>query len=370
MIGLRTAPEAVTIQWADGRSSSFDHLWLRDNCQCAACLHPDTHERLFDVLDLEFDLAPSAVELTDDVLLLAWPDGHRTDLAASFLRTHAYDDASRDERRERYSLWRGDDLDPATLDVDYRGVVDDDAGLAAFLDVLWSHGLAIVRGTPDTHEALAELCHRVSWMRETNFGVDFEVEAKPDPNNVAYTAVELQSHTDLPNREMPPGVQFLHCRRADAVGGASTLVDGFAAADELRRIDPDAYDLLCTVEVPFRFQDEHYDVRWRAPVIGTFSDGQWREVRYHHALMAPLDVEAHVVRPVYAALQAFTEVLRQPGRALEFTMAPGDMIVFHNRRVLHGRRAFDPTSGHRHLHGGYVDVDELRSKMRVLARKL
>ncbi len=104
-------------------------------------------------------------------------------------------------------------------------------------------------------------------------------------------------------------------------------------------------------------------------MIGTFGDGTYREVRYHHALMAPLDVAAESVLPVYRALQAFTRILREPGRALHFRMSPGDTLVFHNRRVLHGRQAFDPAGGHRHLHGGYVDVDELRSKMRVLARK-
>ena len=39
-------------------------------------------------------------------------------------------------------------------------------------------------------------------------------------------------------------------------------------------------------------------------------------------------------------------------------------------RVLHARRAFDPTSGPRHLQGAYVDRDEINSRWRVLKREL
>jgi gamma-butyrobetaine dioxygenase len=44
------------------------------------------------------------------------------------------------------------------------------------------------------------------------------------------------------------------------------------------------------------------------------------------------------------------------------------MVVFDNRRVLHGRAAFDPATGHRHLQGFYVDRGEFDSRLRVLAR--
>jgi gamma-butyrobetaine dioxygenase len=41
-----------------------------------------------------------------------------------------------------------------------------------------------------------------------------------------------------------------------------------------------------------------------------------------------------------------------------------------NRRLLHGRTAFDTREGLRHLQGCYIDVDGPRSVYRVLRRKL
>ena len=44
-------------------------------------------------------------------------------------------------------------------------------------------------------------------------------------------------------------------------------------------------------------------------------------------------------------------------------------VIFANRRVLHGRTAFDPTSGDRHLKGTYLDLDVFKDKLRVLSEK-
>ena len=43
--------------------------------------------------------------------------------------------------------------------------------------------------------------------------------------------------------------------------------------------------------------------------------------------------------------------------------------MFANRRVLHGRTAFDATSGDRHLKGTYIGLDSLKDKLRVLGHQ-
>lgn len=42
-------------------------------------------------------------------------------------------------------------------------------------------------------------------------------------------------------------------------------------------------------------------------------------------------------------LQLFSDKLRDLSSSLEFSMVPGDLVAFNNRRVLHGRTAFNPT---------------------------
>jgi gamma-butyrobetaine dioxygenase len=196
----------------------------------------------------------------------------------------------------------------------------------------------------------------------------FEVISKPDPNNLAYTSVALPLHTDLPNQEVPPGFQFLHCLANEAVGGGSIFADGFALAEDLRRDDPDAFRLLCDVPIPYRFHDDDADIQVREPVITLDRHGQVIEIRYNAHIAGMFDMAPEIMPAYYRAYRAFMTRTRDPLYRLTFKLEPGEMVVFDNRRVLHGRDAFDPASGFRHLHGCYVDRGEFTSRLRLLAR--
>ena len=49
----------------------------------------------------------------------------------------------------------------------------------------------------------------------------------------------------------------------------------------------------------------------------------------------------------------------------------GEIVCFHNYRVLHGRHGYQmQEGGERELRGGYIDWDELHSLRRVMQAKL
>ncbi len=53
-----------------------------------------------------------------------------------------------------------------------------------------------------------------------------------------------------------------------------------------------------------------------------------------------------------------------------FHLAPGDLVAFNNRRILHGRTAFDQSRISRHLEGCYVDIDEAMAIYDSLCNKV
>jgi gamma-butyrobetaine dioxygenase len=83
-----------------------------------------------------------------------------------------------------------------------------------------------------------------------------------------------------------------------------------------------------------------------------------------------LDAPVDLVAPWYAAYRKFADILKRPEMELVFRLGPGDLVVMMNERALHGRTAFDPSLGRRHLQGCYIDKDGIESRRRVLRRQL
>ncbi len=365
-IGAR-GDRTVALEWDDGATTEFHYLWLRDNCACPECKHPDAWERLLDNVTLPLDQRPQEIVL-DDRLEITWEDGHRTSLSPEWLRANRYGAAGRAERREEPILWTAEiGREPPTIDL--AEIDSGDDGLRRWLALVRDYGFAIVTGVPTRVGAVVELAERISFIQQTHFGREFQVVSKPDPENLAYTAHKLTAHTDVVNRRNLPGLQFLHCIEFEAEGGQSILVDGFEAARRLRADHPEMHELLTTVEVPYLFLDAGHDVRTHTTVLSTDADGCHNEVRYHTALLGAIDLDADLIEPFYAAWQAFGQILRDPDLEFVFKMDPGDCQVFDNRRVLHARAEFDPNTGPRHLQGTYVERDDFISRLRVLERK-
>ena len=55
---------------------------------------------------------------------------------------------------------------------------------------------------------------------------------------------------------------------------------------------------------------------------------------------------------------------------VEYPMESGDLHIFDNQRVLHGRTGVDPGQGERHLQQCSVNRDEFHNTLRTLAARL
>ncbi|HUI61729.1 MAG TPA: TauD/TfdA family dioxygenase, partial [Steroidobacteraceae bacterium] len=208
------------------------------------------------------------------------------------------------------------------------------------------------------------------FTRDTNFGAYFDVRSVPEATDLAYTSVSLDPHTDNPYRTPVPGVQLLHCLVNETSGGLSTLVDGFAAAEALRRQDRAAFDLLARTPVRFRYRDEKTELVASTAPIELDGTGRLQAVHFSPRLdFVPLQ-PPQVLSAYFRARRAFDRLLRSPEYEIRFLLNAGDLLFMDNQRLLHGRTGFDPREGLRHLQGCYIDIDGPRSQYRVLRRQL
>src|SRR3954464_15788239 len=337
---------------------------LRDRCGCDQCRHP-SGQRLLDPATIPADLQLGDVIVEDDVVRVVWlPEGHHSVYAMSDLTPRLTSNGEP-------TLW--DAGAAAMLPVaDHAGITGDDPqvrrNLLRWLIDLDAMGCGLLRGVPTVDGEVARVAELFGHVRETNYGRWFDVRSVVDPTNLANSSLGLAAHTDNPYRDPVPTMQLLHCLESTASGGENFLVDGWRVAEEVRAAQPAGFALLANRGVTFRYQDATADLSTTAPVVELGTSGTVHGVRFNPRSMQQPSMPADELGPWYDAYLLFARLVADPRFQIRFRLEPGDLFIVDNRRVLHGRTAFEPTSGTRHLQGCYADVDGLRSTIAVLSR--
>lgn len=368
----------LSVSWQDGRRSRYHSIWLRENAADETTINPATRERILDLSRLGSwpTIGSATLEANGAVMLEFLPERRKLSFHPGWLRAHDYDNA-RDAEAPLVATtrWRGHEREePTTLDA--RGWMEReqdatsvDPLLKSALEAVIGEGLVRLRNLPTEPGSLDTIARRIGPPRPTNFGALFDVRAKPDPDSNAYTSIALPPHVDLPTREYQPGLQLLHCLENDTVGGQAVMMDGFAVAEALRERHPQHFATLTRVRWCYANTAKTSDYVWFDPMIKLDAHGDFDEVRIADFLRGPLMAPFDDIESAYAAVMALQTLLREPEFALRFTYAPGDLVIFDNRRLLHARDAFDVSQGgSRWLQGCYLERDEVRSRLRMLHR--
>ena len=361
----------LKIIWSDGEESKFNFMWLRDNCPTAH--DKDSRHRMFNILNVSERLNPKKYLVNSDGKLeIEWSEGdHTSYFDQKWLRDNCYTLKHKAKYISPYTLWNNElQNNLSSIIIDHDEIISSDEGLIKWLELLHKKGIAIVKNSPTKKESAFPVLNRISHTRETFFKTPFEVINIPKPNNSAYTAHELRNHMDLPWFENPPGYQFLHCLINAAEGGDSSAVDGFAVSEYLKQNEKEIFDTLVNVYLKFRDKDYTQVLHrsFHAPAISLNKDGDYNDIRFSVATMDALDCHPDEMEKVYNAHRRFGNLLHDDNFQIKFRLEPGDIFSFNNRRILHGRTAFDPNSGHRHLQGYYMDRDEIIGRLNFLKK--
>lgn len=362
-----TASNEISIELPNSQRFPIHPLWLRERCQDSQTIDLRTGQRLEDPSDWDLQLGLTSVkEVEPGRYRIRFTDGHEADLLG-------------DEILAEAALPPGDhDIPPPRL---WDGTLKDlpraawtdtptDEAKAAWLDNFLKLGFILFSAVPTESRTVLRVGSAFGCVRDTNFGASFDVRSVPDANDLAYTSLFLDAHTDNPYRSPVPGVQLLHCLVNETSGGLSTLVDGFAAAETLRAQDPDGFQVLARTPIRFRFRDTDTELVRSSPLIEVDGTGRLEAINFsprldYVPLLPPQELAVY-----FRARKALDHLLRSPQYEIRFLLGSGDLMMMDNRRLLHGRTAFDPREGLRHLQGCYIDIDGPRSAYRVLRRRL
>ena len=367
---------SVSIGWSDGSSARFHAIWLRDNALDPATRSAGNGQRLITILDVPGDTHVSAAASTPDgtVLRLTFaPENKTVDFPAVWLRERIYDRPARPAAGwtdDRVALWDAG-LQPRLPSGDFTMLGDDRSALGQWLGAVRRYGFAVLTGVPTESGSLCRIADLFGYVRETNYGRWFEVRAEVNPNNLAYTNLGLQAHTDNPYRDPVPTLQILACLENSVEGGDSMVVDGFKVAERIAKEFPRGFDLLARHCARFEYAGSSgIRLRARRPVIELSPDGEMIAIRFNNRSAAPIvDVPYDDMPDYYRAWRRFAELVEDPDMQVTFKLAPGEAFIVDNTRVLHARKAFSGT-GQRWLQGCYADKDGLLSTLAAIEEEI
>ncbi|KAK1538157.1 trimethyllysine dioxygenase [Colletotrichum paranaense] len=381
-LNAKVVTEGVQFEGLTGvstRRSTLPHFWL------SKCVNQDTTQRNFDTYAISQDIRPSeiksqekGIKVTCSHAQLGEQDGHESFYPWHFIKHYLQHD-HRSPEQVNYHFW-GSDVGERRPVVEYDHLMTDkdDSGVAKLTNLIREYGFAFVDGTPyDTPEPTQRVLERIAFIRETHYGGFYDFVPDLAMADTAYTNIALPAHTDTTYFTDPAGLQAFHMLSHEAppgqqlpedgkLGGESLLVDAFYAAQILQKEDPAAYEILSKVRLPWHASgnegitispDKRYPVLEVDPQTRTLQRVRWNN---DDRGVVPFTDD---VSPTawYAAARKWDAILRRSDVEFWWQLRPGQVLIFDNWRVMHGRSAFE---GRRRIAGAYINRDDFVSRWR------
>lgn len=392
---LQEGPDGpdLNLLYVNINGQNWHPAFLRDACVCPLCINLSSKQKNFQTTDIPATIEAKSVEQqpngdvgitwTNDVP--GFGKDHVSRIPATLFQTHQ---TRRSLNNARYmrdpTAWGNKYLTARFEYIDFEEYMHDEQRLWHALKFLHKYGILLVRGIPDDEHAIEELTSRIGRIRDTFYGRTWDVKSVPNARNVAYTPQHLGLHMDLLYMHNPPGFQFLHCLKNSSPGGTSLFSDALSAAHNLPE---DFFDILGHQNLAYEYRNDGQHYYYERPVLelGIHQPNVRRigglespcqevlNINWSPPFQAPLPYQRKLqgtpLPKVLQALRAFANRVEHPKALYEYRLNEGECVIFNNRRVLHGRTAFDTTRGERWLKGTYVDTDVFLSRLRVLSEQ-
>ncbi|KAL6831315.1 hypothetical protein J3E69DRAFT_329212 [Trichoderma sp. SZMC 28015] len=357
---------------------------LRDSCACPRCRDTSSGQKTYSSVEIPVDIGLQNVKPTKrgleitflrdiprfvedeskpHVMLLPWDS---VDLS---LKRKGMEDVTLPRqrsvlRRTGVVYWDRETIAQQVRRIDYAEFMKDDS--EAFWDVIIDicrFGLVYLKNVPRDEDSIVRITTRIANIRETFYGRTFDVRAKPNAENVAYTSGFLGLHQDLLYLDPPPMIQVLHCMDNSCAGGESLFSDGERVGRLLwpfltrHRMSP-----LAEHHVPYQYGKNGYHYFSSRRVIdgndSGFTNVFWSPP-FQGRYLSPVKDIRRWIEPA----SIFSSLINDPAAIHEQKMEPGECVLFDNLRVLHGRNAFDAAGGGaRWLRGAYIAAEDFLSR--------
>ena len=345
------------------KNFSIHPLWLRERLNSENYLDQHNYQRLYEPSLLDPNIKFSKYKVEDNLLKIEFTDNSNGVFSIDSL----IQELNSKDIIPKKTPWKNQFEELPIYDFKS---LNEAKYISELLNDFQKLGFVIVKNTSAEEGTVIKFAEMFGPVRTTNFGKHFDVVSKPKANDLAYTSLGIKAHTDNPYRKPMPGIQILHCIANEAKGGDSSLVDGFAVAEYLKKEEPEMYEVLTTTDVLFKFVDKDIILENYGKLIELDDSGNYLQSRFSGRLDYVPYLEPKKLESFYTARKKLYYLYESEEFELNFRLESGMLMMFDNIRVLHGRTEYDVNTGFRHLQGCYIDHDSTEGKLRRLKSNL
>ena len=357
---IKILPDDLHVYFNNEREEIYPNIWLRDHARDEENWDKRSNQRKTFTATLDFKLKIKSAEILDNgkSIKIIWPDLEKpVTYSYEFLFNNSLNNKS---KINRLKLWKENDLDDQIY-IDFE-TVQSNEGYKKFLKNLYQYGFSVVQNCKTEMSSVENIVNKIGYVRNSIFGGLWSFESNEDKADSAYTQEELRPHTDATYSNDAPGLQLLLCCEYKAKGGDSIMVDGFKIAEMIKKNNKELFDILSTINVKGSYIGDGVFLEAERPIFNLNSKKEIFQVSFNNYDRAPFRFEKDLTIKFYEAIRTFDLMANSKEYQWRHILKQGELLIFNNWRVLHGRGSFDGT---RKISGCYINKEDFDSSCKM-----
>ena len=338
----------------------YPNIWLRDHAKDEINWDSRSSQRktFTASLDPNLHIKKALLNKDDGNVEIIWSDLSKpTNYDFDFLYSHSLHFTN---KSKLLNTWNKNEIDNQIF-IDFNEIFQE-KGFIKLIKLISNFGFAVISDCEPNIGSVEKIAKKIGYVRHSIFGGLFEFESDENMADSAYTQEELRPHTDGSYSYDAPGLQLLLCCHYNAKGGESIIVDGFKIAEKLKKDDPSLFDILSKVEVPGNYIGDGVFLEAKRHVFKINSNKELLQVTFNNYDRGSFRIDNDLTVKFYEAIKKFDTYANSKDYQWRHILKPGEMLIFDNWRLLHGRGAFN---GSRKMAGCYLNKEDFDSTCRM-----
>ena len=352
--------EGLKVFFSNKSEDTFPNIWLRDHAKDENNWDDRSNQRktFTAKLNPKIKIKNANISNKGKYIDIIWSDtSNNIKYSSEFLYKNSIN-YTRD--KNKIKIWENKEIkDDIFLNFEN---IKSNEGFKSLLSKLHSFGFAVIKDCKNNMSSVEFLAKKIGYVRNSIFGGLWSFESNADMADSAYTNEELRPHTDSTYSNDAPGLQLLLCCEYDAKGGDSIMVDGFKIAETIKFKNQNLYDVLTKIDVPGNYTGDGVILEAKRPIIKLDENNHINQVSFNNYDRAPFRLDPELTKIFYEAISLFDNLANSKQYQWRHILKPGELLIFNNWRVLHGRGSFN---GKRKMKGCYINKEDFDSSCKI-----